>query len=998
MDRDYSIAQLQHTAWTVKEGAPPDVWALAQAPDGYLWLGTGAGLYRFDGVRFERFQPRSGQFRSNNMTALTALPSGELWIGYYFGGASVLKDGQVTNFGEREGMPGGVVFRFVQDLDGGLWAATAGGLARLDDNRWRTVGSEWGYPANRADWVFVDRDGTLWAATHETLVFLRRGARHFESTGERIVGLAVIAQAQDGTMWLSDDLRGTRALRTGVHGHEDLASRTRAEPVHSKRIIFDRDGNLWATDTVRGGVYRVAFPELPIDAPHLSRPDVQDVFTLKNGLTSDIAVPLLEDVEGNLWVGTNLGLNRFRRNNVIKETRIPATSSAGYILATDDRGEVLVANPDALFRIAPGSAKVLVRALPKVSSTYRGADGNLWFGTRGALLRVEGERLVRTLLPQDLTASDVQAIAGERSGALWVSVEGKGIYRYADGKWQLWGNRADLPQLSASAAASDAQGRIWLGYPDSLVAVLDGDHARTYSARDGLTVGHVMAFQEGVQRLWVGGEFGVAQVQDSRVRTLSTTRVEVMSGISGIIETAEGELWLNGTLGIVRVTLAEMEQAFADPNHRLHYQLFDFRDGLPGVAQQASPVPTAIAAADGKLWFATNHGVVYIDPKRVVKNPIPPPVAILSLVANGRSYAPTASLQLPERTSSVHIAYTALSLSVPERVRFLLKLEGADTQWRDAGSRREAFFTNLDPGDYRFRVIAANNDGVWNEAGASLDFTVLPAFYQTAGFRLLTAAAVLMALMALYRLRIRQVAKLMGQRLEERIVERERIARELHDTLLQGFQALMLRFQAVANRIPQHEPLRQTMESALERADQVLTDGRNRVRDLRSVEPTAVDLLEALKETGRELAEEAPGVELRIVVQGTARKLHPIVRDEAYWIAREAILNAFRHGQAKSVEVEVHYEPREMRIHVRDDGCGVPAEVLEAGGRQGRWGFTGMRERADKIRGQLEIWSGSGAGTEVELRVPGKIAYQKASQRASWLHRFIGKQLGNFQL
>jgi signal transduction histidine kinase len=248
--------------------------------------------------------------------------------------------------------------------------------------------------------------------------------------------------------------------------------------------------------------------------------------------------------------------------------------------------------------------------------------------------------------------------------------------------------------------------------------------------------------------------------------------------------------------------------------------------------------------------------------------------------------------------------------------------------------------------------------------------------------------------MGLYQQRIRALAKRMGERMEERVEERERIARELHDTLLQGFQGLMLRFQSVANRIPPQEPTRQMMESALERADQVLTDGRNRVRDLRSSKADAGNLVEALKEAGREMAEETSNVTLQVVVQGTARELHPMVRDEAYWIGREAILNAFRHGQARSVEVEVHYEAREMRVHVRDDGRGIPAEVLDAGGRQGRWGLTGMRERAGKIRGRLEIWSRSSAGTEVALRIPGTFAYSK-SRRASWLQRFIGAQLGN---
>jgi signal transduction histidine kinase len=262
---------------------------------------------------------------------------------------------------------------------------------------------------------------------------------------------------------------------------------------------------------------------------------------------------------------------------------------------------------------------------------------------------------------------------------------------------------------------------------------------------------------------------------------------------------------------------------------------------------------------------------------------------------------------------------------------------------------------------------------------------------------MLVVTVVLLVLGALYGLRIRRLAQRMQERMEERIVERERIARELHDTLLQGVQGLMLRFQSVANRFPQQEPTRQMMESALERADQVLTEGRNRVQDLRSTQATTDDLVEALREASRELTQEAPQVDLRIVVQGTTRELHPIVRDEAYWIGREAILNAFHHAQAKTVEVEVHYQPREMRIHVRDDGRGMPPEVLEAGSRQGRWGLTGMRERADKIHGRLEIWTRNSAGTEVELRVPGTFAYRQSSLRTSWLLRVVSGQWRNSQ-
>lgn len=262
LGRDRTIAQLHHTVWTVKDGAPADIWALVQSRDGYLWLGTGTGLYRFDGVRFERFEPRPGeQFRSNNVTALTLLPSGDIWIGFFYGGASVLSKERLAHYTEQDGFPHGMVIRLAQDQDGVLWAAARGGLARFEKGRWRTIGNEWNYPSARADWVFVDPEGTLWVTTGDTLMFLRKGARRFEPTGEKVGIYAVLTRAPDGVLWLSDGLRGTRALPDFTGSRDRPVRKTnvpRTNFTQSKRIIFDRDGSLWGTDASLGGIYRVA--------------------------------------------------------------------------------------------------------------------------------------------------------------------------------------------------------------------------------------------------------------------------------------------------------------------------------------------------------------------------------------------------------------------------------------------------------------------------------------------------------------------------------------------------------------------------------------------------------------------------------------------------------------------------------------------------------------------------------------------------------------------
>jgi signal transduction histidine kinase len=325
-------------------------------------------------------------------------------------------------------------------------------------------------------------------------------------------------------------------------------------------------------------------------------------------------------------------------------------------------------------------------------------------------------------------------------------------------------------------------------------------------------------------------------------------------------------------------------------------------------------------------------------------------------------------------TNSLQIEYSAGSLTIPERVRFRHKLDGLDSDWQDAGTRREALYTNLGPGRYTFRVAAANNDGVWNEAGASIAFTIPPAFYQTRWFYALCALGCLGLLAALYRARVRQIASQVRGRLEERLAERERIARELHDTLLQGMQGLIWRFQAAADRIPSGEPARQLLEQSLDRADKLLGESRDKVKDLRPAAGDAAELADALAAEGEQFAQLHPA-EFRVSAHGTRRSLHPIVREEGFLIGREALGNAFAHARAARIEAEVTYDDTALHIRVRDNGQGIDTAVLNAGGRAGHFGLIGMRERAKKLGAQLEVWSKPGNGTEVDLRVPAKVAY-----------------------
>jgi signal transduction histidine kinase len=367
-------------------------------------------------------------------------------------------------------------------------------------------------------------------------------------------------------------------------------------------------------------------------------------------------------------------------------------------------------------------------------------------------------------------------------------------------------------------------------------------------------------------------------------------------------------------------------------------------------------------------------GVSVIDPHHLSFNNLPPPVHIEEITADRKKYQTSSNLRLPPLVRDLEIDYTALSLVAAEKVFFRVKLEGHDSDWKDMGIARNAFYNDLPPRNYRFRVMACNNSGVWNEAGASFDFSIDPRYYQTAWFKIACVAAFLTVLWGVYRLRLHQIAQVFNARLGERT----RIARELHDTLLQSFQGLMLRLQVVDDLLPPGKAKEQ-LEQSLERADQAIAEGRESIHDLRSSTTTTNDLAQAVRSVADELEGEGSPT-FRLVVEGPARELHPILRDDVYRIAREALRNAFSHAQAHHVEAEITYGDRLLRVRIRDDGQGIPADILEAG-RAGHYGLSGMRERARQIGAILEIWSGGGSGTEIELTVASSIAYAKSARR-----------------
>lgn len=968
---DQSITQFHHTVWTAKDGAPAVILSIAQTPDGYLWLGSLSGLFRFDGVRFEQYRPQSGgDLPSNEVASLLALANGDLWIGYRPGGASLLRNGQLTNYGEREGLPSGGLAAFAQDQSGTIWAAVhSGGLFRLEGGRWQRLGSDWNFPGHSAQTIFVDRHGTLWVATEDTVVFLPRGAKSFQPTGEHITIVCRLLEAPDGKVWIAETTRNVRPLR-----FPDRHAPVPEVRAGSQAILFDDAGALWAT-SVGDGIAWVARPQELRPGLTLQSDKAVVMYTHQDGLTDNVVLSVFQDREGDVWVGTPRGLERFRKTNLV-----PVVLPQGYqrfAIAAGDNGTVWVGSQSRGITQIQATGIITPYVDRYVGSAYRDPAGEVWLGGIRDVFRITGAKSLRLELPvpEDMS-SVVEAITRDHAGRLWVATQGHGIWTLENDHWQPYKNPA-LPDSSVTAEYTDAQGRVWFGYASGLVAVLDNGAIHTYSNNDG-AFGGVKVIRGRGQDVWIGGEFGIAFLQRGRFQRLSAAGKNPFSQVSGVVETSDGSVWLSEARGVIRVPAGEIEAARHDPSYKVHYQVFDFDDGLPGATQQVA-TPTAIEGTDGRLWFATVGGLAWTDPNRIQWNSLPPPVYVTSVSTNGNEYTQLANLEFPARTTNVQIAYTALSLAIPERVHFRYKLDGVDQDWQDSGTRRTAFYTNLGPGSHHFQVIASNNDGVWNETGAALDFTIQPAFYQTRWFLALCIASALAVLYLFYLLRVRQVAQRVRGRMQERLDERERIARDLHDTLLQSVQGLILKFQSIAKRIPQHDAIRHDMEKTLDVADEVLQEGRDRVRSLRHDSLSLRDLAAAFRRVAEEAAPDA-STTAKTIVEGAVRELHPVVLEESYSIGREALVNAIVHSECRQVEVEITYDPRQFRLRVRDDGRGIDPNILEEG-RADHWGLQGMRERANKIGGQLEIWSRPGSGTEVELRVPAATAYRSPRAR-----------------
>ena len=982
-----SITQFTHTAWSAKDGIPGPVRAIAQTPDGFLWLGTDAGLYRFDGLRFEASHDLDRQ--GMGILSLLAARDGSLWIGFASGGVNRFRDGKVTSFAPGTSVPPGTILSLAEDDDGSIWLAGQYGLARFQNGEWRRIGVDMGYPAPAAQSLLVDRSGTLWVATdafdfgltadpirRNTILSLARGATRFSATGEAVGMIWSMGRAPDGSVWAADT-SANKARRLGL-GDEAVVVDGEA-----MCVMFANDGSAWI-GLQDGGLRRAR--KGAGDAPPERYPAGQ--------LSGALVYAAFKDREGNLWFGTNGGLDRFGESKVVAFSEIEGLPPSPMALAATADGSIWLFGytSDTVYRFLNGT--FTPTKLPRFSRSdstrilaiHANAAGEVWLGGSFKLARGSHGTFTYVDVPDPAPPSTVEAVAQDKAGQLWITMTGNKkigqILRRRGTEWADVRAQWHLPPYRCRVLHPDAAGRMWMGFENGEVAVADGETYRVYSSGDGLPTFKVLTiFDDREGQLWIGGETGLSLLDHDHFVTLTQMNGLPGTSISGIVEDDSGNLWVAGALGLLGAPRAEWLKAAASGSYRIQGFAFDASDGLRGLPRQRTPFPTAVRAADGRLWFATNGGVAVIDPHRWPKNALPPPVKIERAIADDRVQEASGPLTLPPNTRRLEIRFAALSLTAPERVLFRYRLEGYDPDWRGPVNTRTATYTNLPPKQYRFRVIAANNDGVWNNEGADFQFSIAPAFYQTRLFLLLCVAAAASAVWAAIQWRMRQMRTRLQLQFEERLAERTRIAQELHDTLLQGFLSASMQLHVAVERVPPESPDKPRLQRVLELMRAVIEEGRNAVKGLRSSKATDDGLEEAFSRIPKEL-DAADGIDFRVIGEGHARPLNAVIRDEVYRIGREALVNAFRHSGAKRIEVEVEFAKKALTVAVRDDGRGIDPAVLESG-REGHWGLIGMRERARRIGAQFKLSSALAAGTEVELSVPGRVAYSAGIERES---------------
>ncbi|MBB6146421.1 signal transduction histidine kinase/ligand-binding sensor domain-containing protein [Silvibacterium bohemicum] len=972
LDPARQISQYRHSAWRAGDGdfnGSPAV--LAQTLDGYLWIGTGTGLIGFDGVRFVPWVPPAGQqLLDPRIFSLLGARDGSLWIGTGFS-ISHWKNGRLTNYPELSGR----IEAMAEDGEGSIWLARThmpdkmGPVCRIKNEQLRCFAGDQKIPFPNALQLANGGHDELWIGGYSELCLWKPGSGrvYFPNVTGRPEGFPLfkaLAAAPDGSAWAAIDVSGKFLQLQHFEGSDwkpiDYPG-IGVENSDVTAVFIDRENSPWI-GTAHHGIFRV-------------RGDVIDHFDRTDGLSSDDVASFFQDKEGTVWVATSAGIDNFRDTLVTTYSMREGLSadSAMAVLGAHDGTLWIINNYESLESLRGNQVSALrsTHGLPgrHVSTFYEDRSGQLWVGIDNNLW-VYQQGVFRVISHTDGSPLGIIfSIAEDGLGNMWVRA-GPNLDRIRDFKVQ---EEYSSQQVSTSyILTATADGSAVLG-------LVNGDLVFYKDGKTQTIPSHEAGHNRQIRDLLVDSDGSVWGTNvDELIRWKDGVRTNLgvrnglpCDGIFALVEDKQGSIWLYTKCGLVSINKSQLDLWRAHPDTLVKNTLLDVFDGVqPGLTDLK---PQATMTPDGRLWFVNKRLLQMVDLSHVRRNEILPPVHIEEVVADRENYSAIENLRLPALTRDLRIDYTALSFVDPKKVRFRYRLEGHDSRWQEAGIRRQAFYMNLSPGNYRFHVIACNNDGLWNETGATLDFSVAPAWYQTKLFLVLSAATVFLLGWLIYQMRIRKIAAIMSARFDERLAERTRLARELHDTLLQTIQGSKMVADDALDESVDLAAMRRAMERVSGWLGKAMEEGRTALRSLRASTLEANDLASSLRDATKTCLIHG-SMEVEFSVNGTSRPMHPIVRDEIYRIGYEAIRNASIHSKGSRLLVELVYG-QDLLLRVKDNGNGMEPAIAEAG-KKGHFGLQGMRERAARIGAKLSIVTFTASGTEVSLAVPGRSVFR----------------------
>jgi len=947
--------------------------AIAQTTDGYLWIGTQHGLLRFDGVRFVPWEPRLGdQALSLRVDGLLGARDGSLWIGTE-AGLMHWVDRKLFQYPDSQ-LP---VINIIERLNGEVWFSRSQPYGSEGKTFCRVVflqtqcyGAGDGVALYGGGPITEDSSGSLWTGDATSLLRWRPGSvsilRPKGLRGNVSDGVAAIVAQPDGIVLAGIDWSGPGlGLERVVNGvlRPFIVPGLDGSSLAVTALLSDRRGSLWI-GTEAEGIYRVHDGKV-------------DRFRSSDGLSGDYITALYEDSGGDVWVATTKGVDCFRD---LRVTSIPGLGGLGTdevdsVVAAHD-GTIWAGGSGALGSIRNGNISS-VRAkngLPgnQVTSLLEDDRSRLWVGIDDTLNIYENGRFRRINKPDGSSLGFVVGMAEDTSHNIWAEISGtpRGLLRIKNDIVQQEFPAPQMPAARKVAAAPD--GAIWLGlisgdlgrYANEKLDIFHFEHRQTTFEK--LAVNQLLVGPDG--SVMGATSFGVIAWKNGKQQTMTVKNGLPCDDIEALITDDRGDLWLYAQCGLLDIPRTEVQEWWARPDSKLQFRLFDTLDGAQA---GRAPFNGAAKSPDGRLWFVNGTVLQSVDPANRQSDAVPP-VYVEGVVVDRQAYSVSNGLRLPPIKSELEIDYTAPSFALPQKIHFRYMLKGRETIWHDAGSRRQAFYDNLPPGKYTFQVIDSNSDGVWNVQGTSLFFEVLPTWYQTRTFFVVCLAAAVGMIWAIYQLRVRQIARAIGAKFDERLSERTRMARELHDTFLQTIQGSKFILDVCLKEPPDPEKMHRAMGQVSGWLERATAEGRAALNSLRSSTTLKNDLGPALRRAA-ESGVVPNGMSISVSVIGDARELHPIVRDELYRIGNEAIQNAKAHSHAGHLGIDLTYG-QDVTLRIRDNGVGIDP-TYATNGREGHFGLQGMRERAARIGGRLTILSSAESGTDILVIVAGNLSF-----------------------